>query len=96
LFCLVCSVLHSDGLNRYPMEYTLARKKHGETEGMAAAVGLPGQGSVIISEFVSSARVMRGAFNVNPWRVDEVSVYGMYVFMYVCVCVQIACAAASL
>jgi len=35
-------------------------------------VGQAGQGVVIISEFVSSARVMRGALNVNPWRVQEV------------------------
>jgi trehalose-phosphatase len=35
-------------------------------------VGLPNQGLVIISEFISSARVMRGGLNVNPWRVREV------------------------
>ena len=26
-----------------------------------------------MSEFISSARVMRGALIVNPWKVDEVS-----------------------
>eukprot|EP01032_Pedospumella_encystans_P014145 gene14145-16269_t len=61
-----------DGLNRYPMEFTLARQKHGEFADMKAAVGQPNQGVVVISEFVSSARVMRGALNVNPWRVQEV------------------------
>jgi hypothetical protein len=30
------------------------------------------EGLVIISEFVSSSRVMRGAFVVNPWRLQEV------------------------
>lgn len=30
------------------------------------------QGLVIISEFISSARVMRGSMVVNPWRVIEV------------------------
>lgn len=29
-------------------------------------------GVAIVSEFISSARVMRGALIVNPWKVDEV------------------------
>eukprot|EP00981_Chlorochromonas_danica_P005361 scaffold1084_cov250-Ochromonas_danica.AAC.12 len=69
-----------DGLNRYPMEFTLARKKHGDLvsagilpkEERLLGAGLPNQGLVIISEFISSARVMRGAMVINPWRVDEV------------------------
>lgn len=69
-----------DGLNRYPMEFTLARKKWGElvangevsAEPRLPCSGLPGQGLVIISEFISSARVMRGAMVINPWRLDEV------------------------
>eukprot|EP00975_Prorocentrum_lima_P064210 12896192-Prorocentrum_lima.AAC.1 len=68
-----------DGLNRYPMEFTLARKKHGDLvsagilpkEERLLGAGLPNQGLVIISEFISSARVMRGAMVINPWRVDE-------------------------
>eukprot|EP00601_Ochromonadales_sp_CCMP2298_P017181 CAMPEP_0173233894 /NCGR_PEP_ID=MMETSP1142-20121109/9889_1 /TAXON_ID=483371 /ORGANISM="non described non described, Strain CCMP2298" /LENGTH=1021 /DNA_ID=CAMNT_0014163805 /DNA_START=97 /DNA_END=3159 /DNA_ORIENTATION=- len=60
-----------DGLNRYPMEYTLARKMFGNA-GLSAGVGEAGQGLVIISEFISSARVMRGALVANPWRVQEV------------------------
>jgi len=61
-----------DGLNRYPMEYTLARHRHGEFADINSGIGQSNQGLVIISEFVSSARVMRGALNVNPWRVQEV------------------------
>lgn len=30
-------------------------------------------GVAIVSEFISSARVMRGALIVNPWKVEEVS-----------------------
>lgn len=74
-----------DGLNRYPMEFTLAKKRIGELSAnpdsflnsclrdRLPGAGLPGQGIVIISEFVSSARVMRGALTVNPWRTDEVN-----------------------
>lgn len=71
--------IRRDGLNRYPMEFTLARKEHGKLlkQGVIKCNKLEGsgeadQGLVIISEFVSSARVMRGALVVNPWRVDEV------------------------
>ena len=35
--------------------------------------GLSNQGVAIVSEFISSARVMRGALIVNPWKVEEVS-----------------------
>jgi len=66
-----------DGLNRLPMEFTLARHyagqlptKYPRTEG----AGLPSQGVAIVSEFISSARVMRGALMVNPWKVDEMKV----------------------
>lgn len=69
-----CTWSYRDGLNRYPMEYTLARQKHGEYPEFKAGIGQSNQGLVIISEFVSSARVMRGALNVNPWRVQEVRV----------------------
>jgi len=66
-----------DGLNRFPMEFTLARQRAGQLSG-SMAVRTEGagkkadQGLVIISEFISSARVMRGALTVNPWRTDEV------------------------
>jgi trehalose 6-phosphate synthase/phosphatase len=69
-----------DGLNRYPMEFTLARNMHGKLVESGEIVherlpgaGLPHQGLVIIGEFISSARVMRGGLIVNPWRVDEVT-----------------------
>jgi trehalose-6-phosphate synthase len=81
LACILPSFdAYRDGLNRYPMEFTLARKCHGQyvSEGIIpkgpvieGASG-PDQGLVIISEFISSARVMRGAIVVNPWRVEEV------------------------
>ena len=61
-----------DGLNRYPMEYTLARQQFGEDPDLKASIGLPSQGIVLISEFISSARVMRGGLVVNPWKIDEV------------------------
>lgn len=61
------------------MEFTLARQMHGSLVDSGVlkydrveGSGLPGQGLVIISEFVSSARVMRGALIINPWRVHEV------------------------
>jgi trehalose-6-phosphate synthase len=58
------------------MEFTLARQRAGQIPSLCESnndgSGLPGQGLVIISEFVSSARVMRGGLIVNPWNVDEV------------------------
>jgi trehalose 6-phosphate synthase/phosphatase len=66
-----------DGLNRYPMEYTLARAKAGQhlaaNHTPAEGSGLFSEGLVVISEFVSSARVMRGALTMNPWDIDSVS-----------------------
>jgi len=53
-----------DGLNRFPMEFTLAKQKTSQQS----------PGLVILSEFVSCARVMRGAIHVNPWKFDEVSI----------------------
>ena len=81
-----------DGLNRMPIEYTLARHRIGHilggppppstrprtmTEGsisgaMSGSGGKNSEGHIIISEFVSTSRVMRGAIVVNPWRFDEV------------------------
>lgn len=64
-----------DGLNRLPMEFILAR--HHVNEAAKAAgepiPSCPGQNLVIVSEFISSARVMRGALTVNPWRVQDVT-----------------------
>lgn len=69
----------SDGLNRLPMEFTIAKSKacqYHESNGEDNPVrleGHPSKGLVIMSEFISSARVMRGALIVNPWRVIEVN-----------------------
>lgn len=72
----ICHVtLRRDGLNRYPMEYTLARQQFGCDPDMKASIGLPSQGIVLISEFISSARVMRGSLVVNPWKIDEVDAH---------------------
>ena len=64
-----------DGLNRLPMEFTLARQYAGQfNPTLSPTVGgcPPNEGIVIMSEFISSSRVMRGALTVNPWRVIEV------------------------
>jgi trehalose 6-phosphate synthase/phosphatase len=67
-----------DGLNRLPMEFTIAKRRamelH-ETQDCPPNMKLKGhasKGLVIMSEFISSARVMRGAIIVNPWRMEEV------------------------
>ena len=100
-------VYNRDGLNRMPIEFTLARHRLGyilggppppssrprtASEGSVFGIGkmyycsaIPvfifcignstsnlSEGLVIISEFVSTARVMRGAIVVNPWKFDEV------------------------
>lgn len=71
-----------DGLNRFPMEFTLAKQRASQLPSLSsppelsAALGTSikeSQGLVLMSEFISSARVMRGALTVNPWRIDEVS-----------------------
>jgi len=115
---MVCAT--RDGLNRYPMEYSLARYFAGKsycqepedavekaaaaltansfvnllsgnnleemlvgraqsnpsesTTNKAAEAGFDydGNSAVICSEFVSCARVMRGAFTINPLRSDDV------------------------
>ena len=79
-----------DGLNRFPLEFTLAQNKilqsnsnlnkddvisnfgnENPSSFMKKNLAIP-RGLIIISEFISSARVMRGALTVNPWRVDDV------------------------
>ena len=56
-----------DGLNRFPMEFTLAK-----THAKKLSSNAVGEGLIIMSEFISSSRVMRGALSVNPWRCQEV------------------------
>jgi trehalose 6-phosphate synthase/phosphatase len=74
-----------DGLNRMPMEFTLARAAYAKlirspediptdvssVGGLTDPCLLAQDGVLIISEFVSSARVMRGGLVVNPWRRNE-------------------------
>lgn len=54
------------------MEFTLARKRAADLTPEIFAplpgAGGRGEGLVIVSEFISSARVMRGALTVNPWN----------------------------
>jgi trehalose-6-phosphate synthase len=70
-----------DGLNCLPIEYTLTRSI--ATKTPSAITPAHGsirprsthrmrEGVVVMSEFVSSARVMRGAIVINPWKIDEV------------------------
>jgi trehalose 6-phosphate synthase/phosphatase len=50
------------------MEFTIAKQKANQLQGLNSR----DHGLVIMSEFVSSARVMRGSLHVNPWKLDEV------------------------
>jgi trehalose-6-phosphate synthase len=52
------------------MEFTLAKQQTLQL-GLGSSFEKD-QGVVIMSEFMSSARVMRGAITVNPWNVTEV------------------------
>jgi trehalose-6-phosphate synthase len=44
-----------------PIEFILAHNGEEQEPGV-----------LVLSEFVSSARVMQGAVKVNPWRADDV------------------------
>ena len=66
---VLMSTATRDGLNRFPMEFTVAKQKVHQ----GSASGQPNYGVVVMSEFVSSARVMRGALHVNPWKIAEVT-----------------------
>ena len=63
-----------DGLARMPLEFAVAHQDAlnygGETED---ANGGYRPGVIILSEFSSCCRVMRGAINVNPWRISEIA-----------------------
>jgi hypothetical protein len=60
-----------------PIEFTLAKERIGhysrimDPDSKNSEVKVT-DGLVVISEFASSARVMRGALVVNPWRLEEV------------------------
>lgn len=67
--------LFRDGLNRLPIEYTLARsvaRRRDSRITFGPDTSRSGDGVTILSEFVSSARVMRGALLINPWKFHEV------------------------
>jgi len=61
-----------DGLNLIPLEFTVA---HQDTlvPSVRQADGGRRRGLVILSEFASCTRVMRGALHVNPWRISEIA-----------------------
>ncbi len=61
-----------DGLNRMPMEFTIARSRNERSDVLVDGGCLSTEGMIVISEFVSSARVMRGGIMINPWRTEEV------------------------
>jgi trehalose-6-phosphate synthase len=49
------------------MEYTYSQWKMGRNTKKGKTTGM-----LIISEFVSSARLMRGGLIFNPWKPEEV------------------------
>jgi trehalose 6-phosphate synthase/phosphatase len=59
-----------DGLNLLPLEYTIAHQdaltEYGRKDGRK-------RGMVILSEFSSCTRVMRGALHVNPYKISEIA-----------------------
>eukprot|EP00612_Vaucheria_litorea_P006132 CAMPEP_0171470926 /NCGR_PEP_ID=MMETSP0946-20130122/414_1 /TAXON_ID=109269 /ORGANISM="Vaucheria litorea, Strain CCMP2940" /LENGTH=1149 /DNA_ID=CAMNT_0012000347 /DNA_START=172 /DNA_END=3621 /DNA_ORIENTATION=- len=59
--CLVNTAVR-DGLNRLPLEFTIAHTTHRPKS----------PGVVMLSEFTSCMRVLRGAVRINPWKLDEV------------------------
>ena len=66
--CLAVPV--RDGLNQIPLEFSFchrdAFKKTGFTDGRK-------RGICILSEFASCSRIMRGALQVNPWKIAELA-----------------------
>jgi trehalose-6-phosphate synthase len=73
-YLVLCSC--RDGLNRLPIEYTLARsvaRRRDSRITFNQDHSRSGDGVIILSEFVSSARVMRGALLINPWKFHEVT-----------------------
>jgi len=66
--CLITSV--RDGLNRVPLEFTLAHQDALTPEGQRDQRK---RGICILSEFSSITRVMRGALHVNPWKISQIA-----------------------
>lgn len=71
------------------MEFTLAKQKSSElrdsplSPNQSRLLGHESKGLVIISENISSARVMRGAIIVCPWRSVEVSIFIVLVYLQI-------------
>ncbi len=59
--CLIDTALR-DGMNRVPMEFVMAHATRRKDN----------PGVVVLSEFSSCIRVLRGALRINPWKVREV------------------------
>lgn len=57
--CLLNTAVR-DGLNRLPLEYVLV---HSEMRGKDPGV-------MLLSEFTSCMRIMRGGICINPWKVS--------------------------
>lgn len=58
--CLVNTAVR-DGLNSLPMEYVCTHDSTRKED----------PGVMLLSEFTSCMRVMRGAIRINPWKVME-------------------------
>jgi trehalose 6-phosphate synthase/phosphatase len=61
-----------DGLNLIPLEFTVAHQEALHPSVQQAESGRR-RGLVILSEFSSCTRVMRGALHVNPWKISEIA-----------------------
>jgi len=61
-----------DGLNLIPLEFTIAHQD-ALLPDVRKADGGRRRGLVILSEFASCTRVMRGALHVNPWKISEIA-----------------------
>ncbi len=59
--CLIDTALR-DGMNRVPMEFVMAHATRRKDN----------PGVVVLSEFSSCIRVLRGALRINPWKVRDV------------------------
>ncbi|CAM9975335.1 unnamed protein product [Pylaiella littoralis] len=60
--CLLTTSVR-DGLNNLPLEYVVVQ----------ASTRVQNPGVMMLSEFTSSMRVMRGAVRINPWKVKAVA-----------------------
>eukprot|EP00532_Pseudo-nitzschia_australis_P016448 CAMPEP_0168258054 /NCGR_PEP_ID=MMETSP0141_2-20121125/6877_1 /TAXON_ID=44445 /ORGANISM="Pseudo-nitzschia australis, Strain 10249 10 AB" /LENGTH=1339 /DNA_ID=CAMNT_0008195183 /DNA_START=177 /DNA_END=4197 /DNA_ORIENTATION=+ len=68
--CLVTPI--RDGLNLIPLEFTIAHQE-ALNPAVRQADGGRRRGLVVLSEFASCTRVMRGALHVNPWKISEIA-----------------------